>query len=93
MNRTALQVFFAVILLIASVSISALIAYASSMAILVLGLQDYGDYIMLGVFIVSSIVIFASNFGWIDNFAAKKVKESEEKTRDYFRDGNFSRKT
>ncbi|MBR6356300.1 MAG: hypothetical protein IKR92_05550 [Alphaproteobacteria bacterium] len=93
MKKVVLHLISALCLLIVSVGIGALIGYSSSMAVLVLGLDEYGEYIMFGVFIVSTIAIFASNFVWLEHFAEKKFEVIPEKTRDYFKDGDFSRKS
>ena len=92
MNKTVKHLLLAVGLLVASVAISALIAYASSMAILMLGLHEYGECIMCGIFILSTLIIFASNYRWLEKASEKKYEEPEVKERDYFKDGDFSRK-
>lgn len=92
MKKAILRLAIVLGLLIASVGVGALVGYASSMVVLMLGLHDYGEYIMCGVFIVSTIAIFASNISRIDYLTTHKLKEPEVKQRDYFKDGNLTRK-
>ena len=77
--------------------VSALIAYASTMTILIFGLVEHADYIMIGVFTVMFVYLMCSNFKYIWNHADNcKTKNSETNAnhaeRDYFKIGDFSPK-
>lgn len=77
--------------------VSALIAYASTMAVLLFGIEEYVYHVVFGVFTVMFVYLMCSNFKYIWNHADNcKTKNSETNSnhaeRDYFKIGNFSQK-
>ena len=85
------QIVRAVGILILAVVFGTVIAYSSSMFILMLGLMEYGEQIMTGVFIAFVFGFIVMMYSYVGNkFEKKKEDEKEPTRRDYFRDGNFA---
>ncbi|MBR1824987.1 MAG: hypothetical protein IJ770_00170 [Alphaproteobacteria bacterium] len=80
-----------IVLIVAALVIAAVLGYGSAMFVYIFGLEEYGEYIMWGVFIVSALYLIAANhdLAW-KNEKDKPHYDSRSDNRDYFKDGNFS---
>ena len=79
----------ALFILMVAIGLSAFVTYASSMLVLVLGLMEYVNEIMFGIFVV---VVFG--FGLIPYTGTNtkhyhKEKLPHSKRRDYFKERNL----
>lgn len=80
--RIALLIFWAIVALV----VSAIMAYSSTVIVYICGLDEYGQEVMVGVFIVSFVYIVAANF---NKSISSKKEIKKQPDRDYFKDGNF----
>lgn len=85
------QILRAIGIIILAVGIGAIVAYASSMFVLMLRLMEYGNEIMTGVYIVFVFAFLALSYHNIGKkYEKRKEEQDSNKSRDYFRDGNFA---
>ena len=90
---SAREVFYLLILVIVSLPLAALMAYVSSMIILLFQLTEHGFLIMKCVFVVAAFCLFVGNFDYVRNLAKKhdepNWRREQKKQRNYFEEGRF----
>ncbi len=84
------QLFRAVIVMFFATILGAVIAYSSSMLILILGLVQYGNEIMQGVFIAFVVVFVMVMYTDIAKKYEKKQPTKGDR-RNYFEEGDYLR--